>query len=1393
MSLQRYSLSWTDKVIRQTEAHLQDIHSAIHQYYKREGYPTRVPQHHPATSKLDGTVPNEQAEVESSYETLQAADSGNASTSQSLADVVSLAGSFPLRTSSYHTPFSELNATSGSVGADLVVTMPASKCSQADLQNGGYLDRRTLFLKELGVYFEKLAKGAAMKLNTTKGSKRCDSDEQDTEESEDNYTRGSSEYAALERLSRMEVAYVPIHGCYGYGAEKQIIKLRFRRRSSSLDFRPSSVTSASAPSSSFPFPRNCPYEVIHINLHLRCAFASGRVMGAVGIRKHPYYSHIVLEDYMMPYYLKKLHTLCVNCGGLRRAIVLLKCWAHHMGLMASSSGHPEGLNGFILSAMVLHLLDEGILSPNMTEENVTRTVLVRITHGYFTSTSTVSATIPVKPSAEERGEVAVLRLQGDVMNLLFRTSLDFFKTVIQRAAEDALGYRSVLDIFTQHPFQSLQLLHDVALTVRGVWGADNDVSKGEEAKTNPKNAAGKKVDSNNHGSNDRDTNNINKNLSVGIKKASVYFSPCTMEANAVRDVLRKALGNRVHYVLAWITGPNDLQVAVQLINENEGRNHLTRGPPIEDTEAVADFNAFWGMDITSTRQFPDGGIYRCVLWHFSEEKGIGLSVNPASTRRAITPLSASVVLRHVVQCALRRHIQPDITVSVLLGGFEDFLAERIGAEWRDALPLMQGSLYQASQDIHHMVAELPKSVLPCKVIDFSFVAASERGTEVFPVRPHLSLTYTSDHEYQTSTGDEGISTTDSHGEKYIGINTAPCIDPIYAILSIDDRGKIPDTLEAIEMMRGAICAQLAKFFNQNFRHGISSPSDKSALSPDSASLLAKDGASSHHCPTSRSSVLAFATKQYVDIIHKGYLFRIFISHYREVSLLRALQRDAEASVLERKFFWTPQHAKYLSSIVYGHQSYAKATRLAKRWLSAMMMYEFVLPEAVELLVAYAYLSENAHAVPKTATAGFLRFIQLLATHDWSTPLVLPFTDEGKVAAAAADLVRKLSPQQAMYIATPYAPTTSPFTLNTPRPMIMSRLVQLANNALSLMMGWLLCGGGGGSSIQDIEAGVFHNSILAFDFSVRLHPQLILHPDRALWQRGCGASPQSAAAIEAKDLTKPPVNDDGFSDASNTTVRRIWMLDELKDREQMRKYISALAERDPAAHAVQTMRATLRDQAMVFYDALSPSYVYIIAITERHVLKHSQTMHDTVVHVCRGAVLPVPPADAFNHAPTARGPAAAPTSGGPSKASSLETRKRPKRIQARREHRLEEDGAQQEKKMKRQRSPSDCRNVPQGTRRTELTQRPNSHLQRRNKPAKLGAQDEDAHPIGEPTNTTLTSRKQAKGGAPSIKSEKDRAQSETDVHKQKIKQHKICNKMEKGGGEKKTTGGRREAK
>ncbi|KAG5508054.1 hypothetical protein GH5_07110 [Leishmania sp. Ghana 2012 LV757] len=1155
MTLQNYNLSWSDQLIERVETHLRDVHSALSQYYESHGYATEVESRHVST--IDAGA----AETRDERERTTAASGAAAPL-----DAVSPAGSFLLRTCVFDTPFPDLHAQRG-VGADLALSIPVDRCTAADLKGGLYLEHRQSFLEEIRVYLEQLVSDAAKRASVSCAAEaHSPEDSEDSESSDEDNKKGRGAFsrgchggkeakeaakeqmnvAVAARLSRMEVRVVPIHGCYAL-EERQILQLRFRRRRATANR----------------------YETFYVNLHLRPSVFPAHAVNAAAVRKHPYYSYCILEDYLMPHYLKKLHEVCIASTSVRRAIVVLKCWAHHSGLMSAGSGHPEALNGFVIAAMVLRLLEEGILTAGMSLDNMVRAVWVQLSRGFFLGTSETAnsgGVRPVKvPAAEEQGEVCVLRFTGEPHNILFRTSTAFFKHVVCPAAEEALQHPFAIEVVDRVAFQPLPLRYDVALTVQ-------------------------------------------LNRATTCAAATMDRSPAAMKMNAVwraprveaiQDtlrVLKEALGVRCSYTTAWQTDADRLHVVVQLTSEAEGRNRLTRGPPIEDTKGVDRFNAFWGAGLTSTRQFSDGAIYRCVMWTFPEDEGTHTTV----------ALSASTVLRRVVECALRTHVAPEAQVGVLLGGLDGYLAERVGGEWRDAAPLMQRSLLEATKAVQHMLQNLPRGSVPCRIVSFDVIAASERHTEVFPVRPHLALTYTTD---------------DLADASFAGLSTAPTIEPIHCVLSIDDNHKIPDTMEAIAMMKGAIAAQLAKTLQAHYGEKSST-----GMQSQKARKKGAEGASSGSSDIVRSPIRTQCTSQSVDIIYRGYLFRVYVAHYREVSLLRALKRDTEANVLEMKLYWTAQHAKFMRTISFGHHSYSLAVRLAKRWISAMYLYEFVQPEAVELLVAHAYLQPAPHT-PKTPAGGFLRFVQLLATHDWSTPLVLPFTDDDsdKTAVAAAALLRKLGDQQGMFIATPYAPAASPFTVLTPRLMIMGRLVQLAQSVVAVLLRHLE---GHNATAGEVEA--FASSPCAFDFAMKFHPRLVLQPDRAL---SIGTAAPSEASCDSDAPHRSRITS-AFSEADAwvgeeaaaalNAVIRIWQLDELDAETSGREYINQLVEREPAAHAVRIVRAALRERAMMFYDALAPSSLYVVGISAERQAARSQQLHDAILQVGRGALLPAPP-------------------------------------------------------------------------------------------------------------------------------------------------------------------------
>ncbi|ESL06200.1 hypothetical protein TRSC58_06129 [Trypanosoma rangeli SC58] len=1095
MSLSSYHLHWSDALIKRVEVRLRQVHASLEEFYRRKNYFTVA---HSTTTAENDEARHQQEEGH-----------------------INSVGSFLLRTCVHSSPFYETQVEHG-VGADVALKIPEEVCSQKDIHDGLYLERRQAFLLKLEKFLKKYNEQMMRETAQALAAREDDDDGDDADKPE------------LQSTVQWDVRRVPAGGGF-VNTEKEILRICFLKSRHGATRR----------------------EVFHVDVHLQPISLTGRIASAASIRKHPLYSYLVQEDALMTVHLRKLHELYSKNQLFLRATVFLKCWAYHVGLMSRTSGHPEGLSGFHISALLLRLVEEGLISPSMSEENVVRAVWVQLSRGLTQKESYSNGQNMSIPAAEERGEVAVLRLAGETMNLFFRSSAAFFQNIVKKAADEALQLPHFSEVFVTVPFQPLQLRLDICFTVEGLRAHFAEVD------------------------------------STPITKiTSAAWSTSAQRVQAIKELAEEALGTRSSYATVWRRSHDAVYIAVQLTTEVEGRNRLTRGPAVEDTEAVERFNAFWGKDVTSTRQFPDGGIYRCVLWTFDEDVGAHTTI----------ALSAATVMRRVLAFALQKHLSPTAQVSLLLGGLEGALAERVGAEWRDAASMMQKSLMEACRSIETMIVEVPRAALPCKITSLDIIAPSERHTATFPIRPHLALTYTTDDLTQPT---------------FAGLTTELVIEPVHGILTIDDKNKIPDTPEAIAAIKGAICAQLSKVLQEYYGD------DRKHCKARSKKSVKKEENTPHQqtqCEAQTFRIRTSCTSHSVDIIYKGYLFRLYIAHYREVSLLRALQRESEAAMIERKLFWSVQHAKFLRTVAFGHHSYAVAARLSKRWLSAMLLLEFVLPEAVELLVANAYLGSSP---PKTSVSGFVRFLQLLATHDWSSPLVLPYSVDSKLQADTAELVRTMGEQQGMFIASPYAPMESPFTAHTPRPMIMHRVVQLAKSALAVLLAQL----DGRETLRSLEGLVFTTDPTAFDFHMAFHRHLLLQPDRLLVPPSAVThAPLAAGTSVANGAALSPILGPasvGEATASASVVPlppRILQLDELEE-DRSRVYLTELVEREPAAHVVRNVRMVTRDRCMIFYDCLAPHGIYVIAITPSPMREVCMQLHNDIIRVSHGALLP----------------------------------------------------------------------------------------------------------------------------------------------------------------------------
>ena len=157
------------------------------------------------------------------------------------------------------------------------------------------------------------------------------------------------------------------------------------------------------------------------------------------------------------------------------------------------------------------------------------------------------------------------------------------------------------------------------------------------------------------------------------------------------------------------------------------------------------------------------------------------------------------------------------------------------------------------------------------------------------------------------------------------------------------------------------------------------------------------------------------TSSYMDIGYKGYSWRILVRADPELHMLRKLQKPTpEAAsllrvsvmgcqkcvqsnetshtffllctlqVLTREHVVSAMHHSMIHAIHTLHPSSGSVVRLAKRWTASHLLSDLIPFEAIELLVAKVYTNRDVPLdPPSTVVSGFLRFLHLLASHDWT--------------------------------------------------------------------------------------------------------------------------------------------------------------------------------------------------------------------------------------------------------------------------------------------------------------------------------------------------------------------------------------------------------------------------
>ncbi|XP_021273608.1 nucleolar protein 6 [Herrania umbratica] len=252
-----------------------------------------------------------------------------------------------------------------------------------------------------------------------------------------------------------------------------------------------------------------------------------------------------------------------------------------------------------------------------------------------------------------------------------------------------------------------------------------------------------------------------------------------------------------------------------------------------------------------------------------------------------------------------------------------------------------------------------------------------------------------------------------------------------------------------------------------------------------------------------------ATEEDVDVFMDGYAFRLRILHERGLSLVnREIGRDQTkwVSSEDKRLFTRGQHASMINGLQFCHPIYGPVVRLAKRWLASHLFSACLAEEAVELLVAYLFLKPLPFNVPCSRITGFLRFLRLLAEHDWAfSPLVVDINgdlsqnDEKEIEDNFMQIRKAYEENtqnrsKAMFLATAYDKASEAWTRCSPNPLELKRLVAYARSSANLLTKLIL------QNRTDSHGWecLFRTPLSLYDAVILLHGDRLPYPKRLLF-------------------------------------------------------------------------------------------------------------------------------------------------------------------------------------------------------------------------------------------------------------------------------------------------------
>ncbi|TYZ58379.1 hypothetical protein PybrP1_001999 [[Pythium] brassicae (nom. inval.)] len=496
------------------------------------------------------------------------------------------------------------------------------------------------------------------------------------------------------------------------------------------------------------------------------------------------------------------------------------------------------------------------------------------------------------------------------------------------------------------------------------------------------------------------------------KLGAVLAQALTDRVTLVRPVLSRA----VEWPLHGDALPPRRKVAVGLrLDPDTAGRIVDKGPAADDAAASRAFRAFWKTK-AELRRFKDGAIVEAVVWD---------EVSADRKHQVVDAIVRFIAAAHAPQLA-RAPSQIKNSNASLYAALDVEEVPSVALATKSTV--LSGSSFESTMNaaaklwvVFNGFAKTLRGLdsLPLQVLDVLPIHAGFRGTSLFPVQPH-PLAF-SKREQAAAAPAAHVSTV---------------LEPLVLHLQFERSSSWPSEPAALRHAKTGFYVLLA-----------------------------------HELET-RKQLRCEVARDGVDVFTGGYVFRLLVQSERELGLASGSSSGSTKHSLayiaaKQETTYAAAHANTLHALHGKHAAFAPTVRLAQRWLADKFLSNALRVEAVELLVAHTFVTASASATPHSVLSGLLRFLQLLARHDWQRAPLAVAVNGGLDDAQRREVAKRFDASRsnaashpAMFIAADYEDMDclSSWTRVAPAgAVVVARLAALAQTAYDALVHWLEAG------------------------------------------------------------------------------------------------------------------------------------------------------------------------------------------------------------------------------------------------------------------------------------------------------------------------------------------------